>query len=228
MTPGTGLIKEKAVKPRLDIYNVYEKLFSFWGPQGWWPGESQLEIIIGALLAQATSWRNAALAVENLKSNGLLEEPLESSKKIVDMPQRRLEELIRPSGYYRQKTLRLKSLCKFLIENFAKTPLLIEPSQKLLWRERFLGIKGLGHETVDSILLYGFNVPLFVVDAYTRRMLGRHGMIGERAGYDEIRLLFEKNIPERSEIYNEYHALIVRLGKNYCRSAASCGGCPLA
>ncbi len=228
MTPATLHLREKTLKQAFDLAEAYERLFERWGPQGWWPGESQFEIIVGALLAQATSWRNAALAVGNLGSAGLLEPRTESAERIARLPDNELENLLKPSGYFRQKTQRLRALLDFLSSNLGDMPWVIEPSRTLEWREKFLAIKGLGPETVDSILLYGFGLPVFVVDAYTRRVLARHGMIGCTASYDEIQTLFMKKIRARSEIYNEYHALLVRLGKEHCRSSASCAGCPLA
>lgn len=228
MSPATLNAHEKAIKPEINLVSAYDRLFERWGPQGWWPGESEFEIIVGALLAQATSWRNAALALNNLGSAGLLEPCNESPERIARLPDHELEKLIKPSGYFRQKTQRLKALLDFLSSNLGDMPWKIEPSRTPEWREKFLSIKGLGPETVDSILLYGFGLPVFVVDAYTRRVLSRHGMIEASASYGEIQSLFSKSIRARSDIYNEYHALLVRLGKEHCRSSASCAGCPLA
>jgi endonuclease-3 related protein len=228
MSPATTPLKKDIVELlSFDLNGVYYKLFDRWGPQGWWPAESQTEIVAGALLAQATSWKNAARAVANLKSRGFLEDSNESLKGLLELPGKELEELLRPSVYFKQKGKRLCHLMKFLLDNLGSAPWKIPYSGLADWRKCFLELKGLGPETVDSILLYGFDLPVFVVDAYTRRMLARHGMIDEKASYDEIRLMFESTIPRRSEIYNEYHALIVRLGKEHCRSSASCTGCPL-
>jgi endonuclease-3 related protein len=228
MAPATRVFQAETLKPAFDPASAYERLFERWGPQGWWPGENEFEIVVGALLAQATSWRNAEAAVNALKLAGLLEPRDESVKRIIGLPDHELQMLIKPSGYFRQKTQRLKALLEFLSSNLGTMPWRIAQSRTLQWRERFLSIKGLGPETVDSILLYGFGLPVFVVDAYTRRVLSRHGMIGATASYDEIQSLFVKKISARSEIYNEYHALLVRLGKEHCRSGACCAGCPLA
>jgi endonuclease-3 related protein len=211
----------------LDLGEAYYRLLERWGPQGWWPALSQTEIVAGALLAQATNWKNAARAVANLKSRGFLEDSPESIKALLELPGKELEELIRPSVYFKQKAKRLSHLMSFLSDNLGSAPWKIPGPELAGWRKRLLGLKGLGPETVDSILLYGFDLPVFVVDAYTRRMLARHGMIDGKASYDEIRLMFENALPPRSEIYNEYHALIVRLGKEHCRRSACCTGCPL-
>jgi len=211
-----------------ELQSAYKILLDKWGHQNWWPGDSQLEIIVGALLAQVTNWKNAALAVANLKTKGFLDDSIQSFQNLLELDDAELEKLIRPSGYFRQKSRRLKRLIKFLSAKLALPPWKIPVSDMEAWRKELLNIKGLGPETVDSILLYGFNLPVFVVDAYTRRILFRHRIIDEKATYEEIRKLFENNLPKRSSIYNEYHALIVRLGKEHCRTAPYCCGCPLA
>lgn len=202
-------------------------MYERWGPQHWWPGDSQLEIVTGALLAQATNWNNAKAAVTNLKSTDLLVDTGESLDALIDLPAETLEQAIKPSGYFRQKGDRLRRLLRYLRDNLGPPPWEIHPSRAMPLRSGLLVIKGLGPETVDSILLYGFGLSVFVVDAYTRRILARHGMIGEKTSYEEIRLMFENALPKRSSIFNEYHALIVRLGKEHCRSTPCCDGCPL-
>lgn len=224
-TPASG--KDPFKLHPFDLGRAYEKLFERWGPQGWWPADTQTEIIAGALLAQATSWKNAAAAVAGLKTRGVLEDSSESLQGLLELPQEELEELIRPSGYFRQKAGRLRRLATFLADNLGPPPWKIPGAQVMLWRERLLELSGLGPETVDSVLLYGFDLPCFVVDAYTRRLLLRHGMITDQTSYEEIRFMFEDALPRRSEIYNEYHALIVRLGKEHCRRSARCTDCPL-
>lgn len=220
--------KEGCIQPSINLADVYSTLAHNYGPQHWWPGDSQIEIVAGALLAQATNWRNAAAAVVNLKSRGLLEDGEESFKKLLSSSREELEQLIKPSGYYRQKADRFMRLMRFLAGKFGTPPWKIDSGNMEETRKDFLELKGLGPETVDSILLYGFNLPVFVVDAYTRRMLTRHGMITEKASYEDIRWLFETNLSRRSEVYNEYHALIVKLGKDHCRSKPLCADCPLA
>lgn len=224
-TPASG--KDFFKLHPLDLSKAYEKLFTRWGSQGWWPADTQTEIVAGAVLAQATSWKNAARAVANLKFRGLLEDTCDSLHAFLELPLPELAEAIRPSGYFRQKSGRLHRLMRFLADNLGSPPWKIPTSQASQWRERLLNLNGLGPETVDSILLYGFDLPCFVVDAYTRRMLLRHGMISDQTSYEEIRFMFEDALPRRSEIYNEYHALIVRLGKEHCRRSARCTDCPL-
>lgn len=217
----------KSVLVPLDLAQTFKKLYGFWGAQGWWPGESQREVIAGAVLAQATNWRNASLAVNNLKSRGLVEDSIESQNLLLALSREQLAGLIRSSGYYRQKAERLLSLMRFLSDQLGSPPWKVPRSQLATFREKLLKVKGLGPETVDSILLYGFGLPVFVVDAYTRRMLSRHGMIDARAPYEDIRFMFENELPKSARLYNEYHALIVRLGKEHCASAARCAGCPV-
>jgi endonuclease III related protein len=226
----SGISKGKRASSQraVDLNKIYSILMKTYGPQGWWPGDSQIEIIAGALLTQATNWRNAASAVANLKSRGLLENCEKSFKKLLSLPREELERLIRPSGYFRQKADRFMRLILFLADNLGIPPWKVNAGNMKELREGLLELKGLGPETVDSILLYGFNLPVFVVDAYTRRVLSRHGMIAENASYEDIRSLFETNLPRRSEVYNEYHALIVKLGKEHCRSKPLCADCPLA
>jgi endonuclease-3 related protein len=219
--------KNEVIKPAFDILKAYDVLFERWGEQHWWPADSQLEIVAGALLAQATSWNNAKTAVAGLKSLGLLADTAPSLDSLIDLPAEVLEQAVRSSGYFRQKADRLRRLLIFLRDNLGPPPWDPHPSRAMFLRSALLGVKGLGPETVDSILLYGFGFPVFVVDAYTRRVMARHGMIGEKTSYDEIRLMFENALPKRSGIYNEYHALIVRLGKEHCRRDPCCDGCPL-
>jgi len=227
VTTPKGTASGKIETP-FEIYTGFEILFKRWGARHWWPGDSQLEIVAGALLAQATNWQNARKAVSNLKEAGLLADTVDSFRKMCRIRKEKLEILLRPSGYYRQKAKRLKALMDFLGKELGSPPWEIPVADTKAWRNKLLGLNGLGPETVDSILLYGFNLPCFVIDAYTRRILARHGMCEEKTSYDELQEIFTKNLPERSELYNEYHALIVRLGKEYCRSNPSCDGCPLA
>lgn len=218
--------KEPVLEP-FEIEGACKKLHDKWGAQHWWPGESRTEVIAGAVLAQATNWRNASLAVKNLKSRGLLEDSAESMSSLVALSQEELAGLVRSSGYFRQKARRLQTLMKFLAGELGAPPWSIPRDEMSAWRRALLEVNGLGPETVDSILLYGFGLPVFVVDAYTRRMLSRHGMIAERTSYEEIRLMFESKLPKDARVYNEYHALIVRLGKEHCASVARCAGCPV-
>ncbi len=174
-------------KKEKEILRYYRELFREWGPQHWWPADTRFEVIVGAYLTQNTAWTNVELALANLRQAGSLS--LEGIRKV---PLRKLERLIRPSGYFRQKASRLKTFVAFLDENYAGSldKLFAQPSEKL--REELLGLNGIGPETADSILLYAGNHPVFVVDAYTRRILERHKILRAKADYEEIRQLFQR------------------------------------
>jgi endonuclease III related protein len=233
------------------IRAFYLTLLQQWGKQNWWPARSPFEVIVGAYLTQNTAWYNVEKAIANLHGARVL-----SVKGIREIPQRKLERLIQSSGYFRQKARRLKIFVKFLDLHYQGSlkRMLAQPVEKL--RTELLGLNGIGPETADSILLYAGNHPVFVVDAYTRRILERHGIVPSKASYEEIRALMEEAISKadaeilrlqqpgseprhpvspmscapRADLaqhYNEFHALIVRTGNQYCRSMAQCQGCPL-
>ena len=204
------------------LMTIYDRLFQHYGPQHWWPGETRFEIIIGAILTQNTNWKNVEKAIVNLKTNGLLRpEPLEQ----LDPDQ--LAQFIRPAGYFNIKTKRLKNFLHWLFEKHdgAIDNLCSLPSSVL--REQLLAISGIGPETADSICLYAFEKPVFVVDAYTARIFGRHGMIEAPSGYDDIQEMFHCALPNDAALFNEYHALLVQLGKEHCKLKPVCTGCPL-
>lgn len=209
-------------QPPLDEY--YNSLFTALGPQHWWPGAHRpFEVIVGAILVQNTSWKNVELTLANLRAAGLLSVP-----GIKGVGVRRLESLIRPSGCFRHKARKLKAFCLFLHEQFGGSLRRMFDTPTLLLREKLLNVYGIGPETADSILLYAGGHGVFVVDAYTRRLLARHGWIHERAKYDDIRWLFERQFPGNVELFNEFHALIVSAGKRWCRSQEpDCENCPL-
>ncbi len=182
------------------VLDLYYKLLHRYGPQGWWPAESPYEVVVGALLTQNTNWRNVEKAIANLKAAGAL-----SPQAILSLPQGDLEELIRPAGFYRQKATRLKALTKAFLS--------ADPSwDRMRLREHFLSVKGVGYETADSIVLYAFEKPIFVVDAYTKRFTAYFSLF-EGKGYEDYRLFFEANLPQDVELFKEYHALIVAFGK---------------
>ncbi|MCX6773448.1 MAG: hypothetical protein NTY68_00420 [Candidatus Micrarchaeota archaeon] len=185
------------------ILNLYDGLYRKYGPQHWWPGETQYEVIIGAILTQNTAWSNAEKAIANLKSAKALDPAI-----LIGLEDARLKELIRPSGFYNQKAERLKSITSWYLYNRKKAISM----DRMALRQELLGIKGIGRETADSIALYGFKKPIFVVDAYTRRFCRHHGLL-EKGEYDDYRLLFEDAIGLKTKIFNEYHALIVAWGK---------------
>ena len=198
-------------------------MYGMLGPQNWWPGRTRFEIIVGAILTQNTAWVNVARAMANLRRERLL-----SPDALERTPLGKLASLIRPSGYFRQKAKKLKAFVGFLRNEYAGSlaKMFRTPTPEL--RERLLGVHGIGPETADCILLYAGGHPVFVADAYTRRILERHGLAQPRRRYDEIRSYFEAHLPCDAALFNEYHALIVRVGKNWCLAKAPrCGECPL-
>jgi endonuclease-3 related protein len=201
---------------------VYKRLYDAYGPQQWWPGESPLEVMLGAVLVQNTAWRNVEKAIENLRDADLLH-----LERLHAAPHEELAELIRPAGYYQLKARRLKNLLKFVVEEYGSLEAMFATDVATL-RDELLSINGIGPETADSILLYAGGLPTFVVDTYTARMLMRHGWIEPEAGYHEIKEHFESQLPLDVQLFNEYHALIVRVGHHHCRRTPNCQACPLA
>ena len=210
------------METRKYLLTIYEALDRYFGDLHWWPGETPLEIVVGAILTQNTSWENVKVAINNLKSKELLD-----AKKLSEIEDNHLAELIKPSGYYNVKTKRLKAFLQFLFREYEGN--LEKMFEEDLWilREKLLGVNGIGEETADSILLYAGNKPVFVVDLYTRRILQRHDIINGSPGYGEIQKLFMTNLPESVGLFNQYHALIVNTGKHFCRKTSRCEGCPL-
>lgn len=202
---------------------MYRALFKAYGPQEWWPGDSPFEVIVGAVLTQNTAWVNVEKAIANLKHERLLT-PL----RLSDVPPRKLASLIRPSGYYRVKAKRLKHVLAFILtEHSGSLPKMFAADAESL-RSKLLAINGVGPETADSILLYAGEKPCFVVDSYTKRIFSRHGLIAPDAVYHTIQRLFTDNLPKKARLYNEYHALIVRVGKEHCKKTKPlCTECPL-
>jgi endonuclease III related protein len=208
-------------QPPLDEY--YNSLFTAFGPQHWWPGNTQFEVVVGAILTQNTSWTNVARAIENLRDDQLL-----SPTAIERVPIGKLETLIRPSGYFRQKALKLKAFCAFLRAEYRGSLKRMFETPTIVLREKLLRVFGIGPETADSILLYAGQHPVFVVDAYTKRMLARHAWAEAEAKYEDLRWMVEQQSPGDTGRFNEFHALIVNTGKNFCRPRDPlCGECPL-
>ena len=196
-----------------ELMRIYKKLYAHFGPRRWWPAETPFEVMVGAILTQNASWSNAEKAIANLKKEKFL-----SPRKLEKIDIKHLSLLIKPSGFYKEKAKKLKTFVKFL----RKHP------KKNISREGLLKIKGIGPETADSILLYALKRRVFVVDAYTRRIFSRHRLISEHASYDEIQGFFADNLPRKLKLFNEYHALIVETGKNYCKKKKPfCEICPL-
>lgn len=205
------------------LNKFYSSLYTAFGPQGWWPGKTRFEVIIGAILTQNTAWTNVEKAIRNLKTEKLL-----SPKKLRSIPHHTLAAHIRPAGYFNIKAKRLRSFSDHLFERHdGSIDRLLKQETKAL-RAELLSINGIGPETADSILLYAGSHPEFVVDAYTRRILLRHGIIDEKADYEEVKALFMSHLPKDVQLFNEYHALIVRTGKDFCRTREPrCDECPL-
>jgi len=204
------------------LTEIYQLLFECFGPQFWWPGQTQFEIITGAILTQNTNWRNVERAIANLKSADLL-----TPEKLNAAELSRLAELIRPAGYFNIKARRLKNFLTWLFENYAGQLERLQQLNTDRFREELLSVKGIGPETADSILLYAFEREVFVVDAYTARIAVRHMLIEQGADYEQLKDLFQSNLASDVKLFNEYHALLVRLGKNFCRPKAKCSICPL-
>lgn len=205
------------------LLDAYERLLNKFGPQQWWPGDSPFEVMVGAVLVQNTAWRNVEHAIENLREAGLME-----AKALYAVAPEELAELIRPAGYYQVKARRLRNLLKFVVEEFdGSLDDMFRTSLSTL-REQLLAVNGIGPETADAILLYAGGLSTFVVDTYTHRVLARHGWLGYDSDYHEIKDYFESSLPADAPLYNEYHALLVRVGKDYCkRTAPKCEACPL-
>ena len=209
------------------IRSFYSTLFEAYGPQYWWPAKTRFEVIVGAYLTQNTSWKNVERALVNLRQAGAL-----NVKGIREIDHKHLEQLLRPSGYFRQKAEHLKTFIGYLDTTYggSLSRMFAQPTAQL--RAELLELKGVGPETADSILLYAGGHPTFVVDVYTRRILDRHRILPFAAKYSELKTLIEqafaKEEPtQRTRCFNELHALIVAVGKNHCNTAAKCDGCPL-
>lgn len=205
------------------IRTIYRKLFRRFGPQHWWPGETPFEVAVGAILTQNTAWTNAHRAVLELKGRGLLH-----PNRLARIPQRRLAQLIRSSGYFNQKAERLRAFARFVVRRYGGGMGRMRRAPVSRLRRELLDIPGIGPETADSILLYALEKPVFVVDAYTRRILARHSLVDWDASYDQIQGLFQRALPRDQRLFNEYHALLVAVGKGLCkRSQPRCPECPL-
>jgi endonuclease-3 related protein len=208
------------------IPQFYSVLAAALGPQHWWPARTPFEVIVGAILTQSTAWVNVERAIANLRRERLL-----TPRALERVPYARLARLVRPSGYFRQKAKKLKAFVQFLRREYGGSLARMFRAPTPTLREKLLAVHGIGPETADSILLYAGNHPVFVVDAYTKRVLVRHGLVGEKVGYEEMCALFENpdsGLPRDATLYNEYHALLVQVGKNWCRPReARCSECPL-
>lgn len=215
-----GLPKTDARRARV-VLDAYGRLYAAHGPQHWWPGETAFEIMVGAVLTQNTAWTNVERAIANLRQAGAL-----SPEAIVAAHPRRLASWLKPSGYFNVKAKRLRAFCRWLIAQGGVESLKEMPTSAL--RVALLSVYGVGPETADDILLYAFARPVFVVDAYTRRVFARMGAIVGDENYEVLRLWLERAVPRDVAVYNEYHGLIVRHGKETCRTRPRCDACCLA
>jgi endonuclease-3 related protein len=205
------------------LYDIFNRLAAHFGPLHWWPAQTPFEVVVGAILTQNTAWRNVEYAIANLRAAGVL-----SPAALREIDRVELENLIRPAGFFRQKAERLQLFARHLFARHGGelAALLAGPLDAV--RAELLACKGVGPETADSILLYAGNHPSFVVDAYTRRLFTRLGLLRGDEGYEAIRALFMKNLPHETDLFNEYHALIVEECKTFCRKRTPlCTPCPL-
>ncbi len=204
------------------LTDIYNSLFKSFGKQHWWPGDTDFEVVIGAILTQNTNWSNVEKAIKNLKTAKVF-----TPKKLYEIKIEKLAKIIKPSGYFNVKASRLKNFIEWLFLNYNGSLSKLFNLDCTTLRKQLLSVNGIGRETADSIILYAAEKPTFVVDAYTKRVLVRHGLITEDYDYDKIKAVFELNLPVKVSLYNEYHALIVMVGKHYCKPKMQCGECPL-
>jgi endonuclease-3 related protein len=216
-------MRKNSKESREILYAIYQKLYRAFGPQHWWPGDTPFEIAIGAILTQNTNWTNVEKAIQNLKRNNAL-----SVRALHAMPVKVLADLIRPSGYFNIKAKRLKSFISFLKNDYHGSMKNLSNKDTVFLRKELLSIHGIGSETADSILLYALDRPVFVIDAYTKRVLSRHGIMDYKDSYDAFQELFHSTLKKDVQMFNEYHALFVRVGKTFCKQQKPlCDECPL-
>ena len=205
-----------------ELLEMFHLLLDHYGPRHWWPADTPLEMMIGAVLTQNTNWKNVERAIENLKKRDLL-----TFKRLHRIGIAQLAREIRPAGYYNIKADRLKNLINFVADHYDGDMETMLNEDTLSLRQGLLSVNGIGPETADSIILYAAEYPVFVIDAYTHRILNRHGMAEDQATYPVLQELFMDNLPDDPVLFNEFHALIVEAGKDYCRKKPQCTRCPL-
>jgi len=203
----------------LKIFNI---LLAKFGKRHWWPGETPLEIVVGAILTQNTAWKNVERAIANMKQSGILD-----IKKLYEIDENRLGKIIRPAGFFRIKAKRLKSFIQVLCEEYGGTLKSLAKMNTGELRNTLLDIHGIGHETADSIILYAFHKPIFVIDAYTKRFLKNHCLYNGGEDYNKVQKYFMDNLPSDTYLFNEFHALIVYLCQMFCKKVTLCNECPL-
>jgi endonuclease-3 related protein len=217
------VVKQPGIPASELLPRYYSALRARFGPQQWWPARTRLEVILGAILTQNTTWHNATLALRNLRKSRLL-----SWQALRRACLSGLEACVRPSGFYRQKARTIRDFVDWLSREHAGSlgRLFFLPTDEL--RRRLLDLRGLGPETVDAIILYAAQRPLFVADAYTRRVLARHGLVSDAADYHQTQEFLHAHLPPDASLFNEFHALLVEVGKRYCKpQSPRCAGCPL-
>ncbi len=215
-SPPSRVLKARELK------RVYQPLRNAQGYQHWWPAESPFEVMVGAILTQNTAWTNVEKAIKNLKNAGKL-----SLRALLGIKPKKLAGLIRPAGYFNIKADRLKHFVDFFDEEYGGNLQRMSREDTNVLREKLLKVKGIGPETADSIVLYAIGKLRFVIDAYTKRIFTRHRLHDSHATYEEWQKMFEANLPQSLDLYNDFHAQIVEVGKNYCRSKPRCETCPL-
>jgi len=208
------------MKRPVPVAKIYEILKQRYGRQHWWPADTPFEVMVGAVLTQNTAWTNVERALDNLRSEGFLD-----PERIADASQEQLARLIKPSGFFNVKAERLQNFCRWYLKHGGLASLRRRHTKQL--RSMLLEIPGIGPETADDVLLYALGRGVFVIDAYTRRIMGRLGYAEAVADYETLRALFESSLPARAPLYNEYHALLVHHGKSVCRKRPACGDCCL-
>jgi endonuclease-3 related protein len=201
---------------------MFDILLKSFGKRNWWPGETELEVIVGAVLTQNTAWKNVEKAIDNLKYHNALD-----LQTLFEMDREALALIIKPSGFYNIKSSRLKNLLNVIYNDYSSNVLNLNKLGMWDAREKLLEINGIGKETADSIILYALNKPIFVIDVYTKRFLKNHRIYDGQNDYDTIQRFFMKNLPEDTYLFNEFHALIVYLCQNFCKKMPLCSKCPL-
>lgn len=204
------------------LAGYHQALLKRYGPQRWWPAETPFEVMVGAILTQNTAWKNVEKAIGALRAEGLLD-----PHRLHALRAPELAPLIRSAGYFRVKARRLKNLVAWFVQRAGGDPRALDDVPTETLRRELLEVSGVGPETADSILLYALGRPVFVIDTYTWRVLSRHGWIPEETGYEEMRELMESALPAKVPLWNEFHALLVRVGHDYCRPVPRCEDCPL-
>jgi len=205
----------------LELEELYKKLRDIFGYLNWWPGETKVEIVVGAILTQNTAWKNVEKAIKNLRERKML-----SLERLASTRLNELEDAIRPSGFYRQKAKRLSNLFKYIKKNYSTLERFFDKDKNEL-RSELLNLNGIGNETADSIILYAAEKPTFVIDTYTRRIMNRVYGIEEEIEYNKLKEYFESRLRQDLELYKDFHAQFVELGKRFCKKKPLCDECPI-